>query len=45
MLDKICEGLRVAGHALKESPVTTEWGSRAVIVDPDGRSVERTQKA
>ena len=38
-----CEVLRAAGHAIRSEPKASEWGVRAVVVDPDGRAVELLQ--
>lgn len=42
-LDPVVEGMLAAGVNVVTGPQRTEWGYRAVVKDPDGRSVELTQ--
>ena len=42
-LDLIIGALKAAGVAVVSEPQHSEWGYRAVVKDPDGRSVELTQ--
>lgn len=39
-LQTIVDSLRNFGAAVIEEPTKSEWGIRAVVKDPDGRSVE-----
>jgi predicted enzyme related to lactoylglutathione lyase len=39
-LDQVVERLRVGGTSIISAPRKTEWGDRAVVSDPDGRTVE-----
>jgi len=34
------ESLRAGGAVIVSTPTASEWGSRAVVRDPDGRAVE-----
>jgi hypothetical protein len=38
------QAVRVTGPAVVTEPQATEWGFRAVVRDPDGRSVELYQR-
>jgi predicted enzyme related to lactoylglutathione lyase len=43
-LTSTVQAVRVSGHAVVTEPQATEWGIRAVVRDPDGRSVELFQR-
>jgi predicted enzyme related to lactoylglutathione lyase len=43
-LDRVLESLRYSGAPLLNPPRETPWGRRAVVRDPDGRSVELSPK-
>ncbi len=42
-LHPVIAALKAAGVPVTTEPQPTEWGYRAVVRDPDGRSVELTQ--
>ncbi len=39
-LQAVVDSLQSLGTSVIEEPVQSEWGFRAVVKDPDGRSVE-----
>ena len=41
---RACAVLRAAGHTVRAEPKASPWGVRAVVLDPDGRSVELLQQ-
>lgn len=43
-LDAVLETLSAEGAAIKAAPKMEPWGYSAVVLDPDGRSVELCQK-
>lgn len=43
-LDQTVETLRSAGAPIIAEPKKTEWGTRTVVRDPDGRAVELYQQ-
>ncbi len=43
-LDKIVTQLEKIGVVVRQSPKFTQWGYSAVVQDPDGRSIELTEK-
>ena len=43
-LAKVVQALQVAGTLMAKEPTQTTWGRQAVVKDPDGRSVELTQR-
>ena len=43
-VSRTCDALRAAGHPIRSEPRASEWGVRAVTIDPDGRSVELLQE-
>ncbi len=44
-LDEVLAALREIGAVVLSPPHSTEWGRRAVVRDPDGRSIELTELA
>lgn len=43
-LDVLMETLRSSGVTIVKEPESTKWGRRAVVLDPDGRSIEIYQR-
>lgn len=43
-VDQIVQNFKAAGGTVKQAPHENEWGYQAVIVDPDGRTIELTQE-
>ena len=43
-LDAVLDGLTTQGAKVVTAAKETPWGYRAVVLDPDGRSVELSQK-
>jgi predicted enzyme related to lactoylglutathione lyase len=42
-LGRVLQALQATGTSVQDQPRATAWGSRAVVHDPDGRSVELYQ--
>jgi predicted enzyme related to lactoylglutathione lyase len=43
-VEKVCERAKAAGATIKQAPKKTDHGVQALLLDPDGRTVELTQE-
>jgi predicted enzyme related to lactoylglutathione lyase len=43
-VEKACEKAKAAGATIKQAPKKTDHGVQALLLDPDGRTVELTQE-
>lgn len=43
-LDNVIQSIQEKGNKIHSMPRQTQWGYRAVIIDPDGRKVELAER-